>query len=128
MKTLFALTLLTTSCAPRPDDEALRKITDSIRAPRTNPFVWVDSNGYILRLNGVFGAVARLNKVDELEALLLQLPLECWPLGKVVTMSPKPVLSGPPESQQRQRQDDYWLALVKMLKSHNIQADMIPPA
>jgi hypothetical protein len=68
---------------PAPKDEAIRKILDGRHW--LNPYIIVNVKGYELILHDQPRTEARLN-LDELETALLRLPLDRWPLGKVVAV------------------------------------------
>ena len=124
-KFVFALiTLIVSSCAPKPvidsiqppNDEAIKKIRDY--RDWHNPFIVVYAEGYALNQS----QQNVLLNLDELETALLRLPLNSWPLGKVVGVQPNAI--SPKEPQQT----DNFLALRKMLKSHGIRDEDLPPA
>jgi len=68
---------------PAPKDEEIRKI----RTPDKwqNPYVIISADGYELILADKKRSNRNLT-LDELETTLLDLPLERWPLGKVIAV------------------------------------------
>jgi hypothetical protein len=104
---------------PAPDDDEIRKIrtTDQWH----NPFIIVHRDGYELILHDQTRSQVLLN-LNELEESLLKMPLERWPLGRVVAVS---------ESGLRSPGDDATIAsklktLKRMLEPHKLRIDQWP--
>ena len=99
---------------PAPDDDEIRKIRTADQWH--NPFIIVHGDGYELILRDQPRSQVLLN-VNELEHSLLKMPLERWPLGRVVAVS---------ESGLRSPGDDAKIAsnlktLKRMLESHKLR-------
>jgi hypothetical protein len=106
---------------PVPNDEEIRKIRTTDKWH--NPFVMVHRDGYELILREQPRS-QRLLSLKELEQTLLKIPLERWPLGKVVAVQ---------EIGLRIPGDDTKIAfnlkaLKRMLGSHKIRVDRWPTA
>jgi len=106
---------------PAPDDQEIRKIRtgDEWR----NPYVIVHRDGYELILHDEPRHPPHLS-LDDLEQTLLKMPLERWPLGKVVAVQ---------ESGLQSPGDDANIAsnlkaLKRMLESHRLRVDLWPSA
>jgi hypothetical protein len=98
---------------PAPKDAEIRKILTP--GKWHNPYVIVASDGYELIL-GDKKRSNRLLTLDELENTLLDLPLERWPLGKIIAVQ---------EAGLRSPGDDLQIssnlqALKRMLQSYKI--------
>lgn len=104
---------------PPPNDKEIRKIrrADEWR----NPFVIVNADGYELILNNEQRRPVLLT-LDELEQTLLKLPLERWPLGKVIAVAENGLRS-PGDNPQIASNVK---ALIRMLKSHKLRVDQWP--
>jgi len=68
---------------PAPNDKEISKIRTANQWH--NPYVFVDSDGYELVLHDQPRG-QKLLTLDELEQSLLRLPLQRWPLGRVVAV------------------------------------------
>ena len=106
---------------PDPNDEEIRKIQTF--EEWHNPYVMVERDRYELIFQGQPRTATRLT-LDELEDGLLKLPRERWPLGRVV---------GVQEIAIRTRGDDdkiteNWKALIRMLTTHRVRANLWPTA
>jgi hypothetical protein len=106
---------------PAPKDEAIRKITDFRHW--LNPYIAIDLKGYYLILHDQPRTEVLLN-LDQLETALLRLPLDHWPLGKVVAASENGTSVSTSDPQMVQN----LTALRRMLKSHGVRVDLWPPA
>jgi hypothetical protein len=104
---------------PEPDQEAISRIRDA--QAWTNPYVVVYCEGYELILHGAPRQDLKLS-LRSLESALLRLPIERWPLGRVVAVSEVGI--GACDDNSRMPQN---LERVKaMLDSHRIRADFWP--
>jgi hypothetical protein len=106
---------------PAPHDDVIRQIRAADEWH--NPFIIVHRDGYELILHNQPRSQQSLT-LEELEQSLLRLPLEWWPLGKVIAAS---------ESGLRSPGDDAKIAsnlkaLKRMLKSHKLRIDQWPGA
>src|SRR5436190_14433909 len=106
---------------PAPDDQEIRKIRTGDEWH--NPYVIVHRDGYELILHDQPRRDLHLS-LDDLEQSLLKMPLERWPLGKVVAVQ---------ESGLRSPGDDANIAsnlkvLKRMLESHKLRVDLWPSA
>src|SRR4030095_10025406 len=104
---------------PAPDDKEISKIRTGNQWH--NPYAIVTADGYELILHGQPRDQKLLN-LDELEEALLKLPLQRWPLGRVVAVQ---------EAGLRDPADTATIAahsgaLMRMLKSHKLRADQWP--
>jgi len=104
---------------PAPNDDVIRQIRAADEWH--NPFIIVHRDGYAAVLHHQPRSQQSLT-LEELEQSLLQLPLERWPLGKVIAVS---------ESGLRSPGDDEKIAanlksLKRMLKSHKLRIDQWP--
>ena len=106
---------------PAPKDEAIRKILDFRHW--LNPYITIDVKGYELILHDQPRTEVLLN-LDQLETALLRLPLDHWPLGKVVAASENGISVSASDPQMVQN----LAALRRMLKSHGVRVDLWPPA
>ncbi len=106
---------------PAPNDDEIRKIRTADQWH--NPFVVVHRDGYELILHDQPRSQALLN-LDELERTLRKMPVERWPLGKVIAVE---------EIALRSSGDDAKIAsnlkaLKRMLESHKVRVDQWPSA
>jgi hypothetical protein len=104
---------------PAPNDEEIRKIRTADQWH--NPYVIVHCDGYQLVHHDQPSSQAPLT-LDELEETLLKMPVERWPLGRVVAVQ---------ESGLRSPGDGARIAcnlsaLKRMLESHNVRVDQWP--
>jgi hypothetical protein len=104
---------------PAPNDKEIAKIRTG--KEWHNPYVIVTSDGYELILHDQPRS-QKLLTLDELEQAFLKLPLQRWPLGRVVAVQ---------EAGLRSPGDDPKIAanleaLMRMLKSHKLRADQWP--
>jgi hypothetical protein len=104
---------------PAPDDQEIRKIRSADEWH--NPYVIVCRDGYELILHDQARSQVLLS-LDELEKALVKMPLERWPLGKVVAVQ---------EIGLRSPGDDTKIglnlkAVIRMLGSHKVRVDRWP--
>ena len=104
---------------PAPNDEEIRKLRSADQWH--NPYVMVYRDSYELILHDQARSEARLS-LDELQATLLKMPRERWPLGRVVAVQ---------EIALRSPGDDAKIAvtvkaLKDMLQSHKVRVDQWP--
>lgn len=104
---------------PAPDDQEIRKIRSADEWH--NPYVVVRRDGYELILPEQPRSQVLLS-LDELEKALLKMPLERWPLGKIVAVQ---------EIELRSPGDDTKIglnlkAVIRMLGSHNVRVGRWP--
>ena len=106
---------------PEPNDEEIRKI----RTPEQwhNPFVVVDSDGYELILHDQPRTAVGMS-LCELEKALLKLPLERWPLGRVVAVSENGLRSPGDNEKIAKNLEE----LKRMLRSHKLRVELWPSA
>jgi hypothetical protein len=110
-----------TDFVPAPNDEEIRKIRTADEWH--NPYVMVYRDAYELILHDQARTEARLS-LAELEATILKMPRERWPLGRVVAVQ---------EIALRSAGDDAKIAvamkaLKRMLQSHKVRVDRWPTA
>jgi hypothetical protein len=106
---------------PTPDYQEIRKIRTG--DAWHNPYVIVDRDGYELILHNQPRRDLHLS-LDDLEQTLLKVPLEQWPLGKVVAVQ---------ETGLRSPGDNAKIAsnlkaVKRMLESHKLRVDLWPSA
>jgi len=106
---------------PGPRDEDIRKVRTA--EDWHNPYVMVYRNSFELILPDRPRTSERVSLV-EIEKSLLDLPLESWPLGRVVAVQ---------EIAIRSAGDDQKIArniraLKRMLQSHKVRVDLWPTA
>jgi hypothetical protein len=106
---------------PEPKDEEIRKIRTA--EDWHNPSVIVYRDSFELILHDRPRTSERVSLV-EIEKSLLELPLACWPLGRVVAVQ---------EVALRSVGDDEKIAtnieaLKRMLQSHKVRVDLWPTA
>ena len=106
---------------PDPNDEAIQQITDA--TDWHNPYVIVNRSDYELILRDEPRASTGLS-LAELEAKLMSLPVDQWPLGRVVAVQENGVRS-PGDDELI---DNSLQALKRMLETHKVRADLWPTA
>ena len=106
---------------PEPNDEEIRKI----QTPEQwhNPFVIVDGDGYELILHDQPRTAVGMS-LCELEKALLKLPLERWPLGRVVAVSENGLRS-PGDNEKIAKNVE---ELKRMLRSHKLRVNDLWPS
>jgi hypothetical protein len=108
-----------TNLLPLPNDQEIRKIRTANQWH--NPYVMVCRDGYELILHDQPRSQVVLS-LDELEKALLKVPLERWPLGRVVAVQ---------EIGLRSPGDHTNIglnlkAVIRMLGSHKVRVDRRP--
>lgn len=104
---------------PSPNDQETRKIRSANEWH--NPYVMVCRDGYELILHDQPRTQAILN-LDELEKALLKMPLERWPLGRVVAVQ-ETGLRSPGDHTKIELS---LKAVIRMLGSHKVRVDRWP--
>jgi hypothetical protein len=104
---------------PFPNDQEIRKIRSANEWH--NPYVMVCRDGYQLILHDGPRTQVILN-LDELEQALLKLPLERWPLGRVVAVQ-ETGLRSPGDHTKIELS---LKAVIRMLGSHKVRVDRWP--
>jgi hypothetical protein len=106
---------------PEPDQNAIRQIRTA--EDWHNPYVMVCPDGYELILRGRPRTAERLS-LREFEKTLLTLPLERWPLGRVIAIQENALRSKGDDERIEENLD----ALKRMLELHKIRTDLWPTA
>jgi hypothetical protein len=88
-----------------------------------NPFLVIHPEGIEVRRQGDAQNIDR-GTVERTEKILLALPREAWPMGRVVAVTEQSLLSGNDEAQIAK----HSLALSQMLESHGIRIERWPTA
>jgi hypothetical protein len=106
---------------PAPNDKEISKMRTA--SQWHNPFVMVNGDGYELIVHDQPRG-QKLLTLDELEQALLKLPIEGWPLGRVVAVQEnglRPPGDGPKIAANVEM-------LKRMFESHKLRADQIWPS
>jgi len=106
---------------PEPNDNEIRKIRTAEQWH--NPYVMVHRDGYELILRDQSRTTIRMN-LGELEKALLKMPLERWPLGRVVAVQENVIRSAGDDEKIAKNIE----ALKRMLQSHKVRVDLWPTA
>ena len=104
---------------PEPNDEEIRKIRTAKQWH--NPYVMVYGDDYELILHDQSRTAVRMS-LGELEEALLKMPLEQWPLGRVVAVS-EIGLRNPDDNEKVTKNLE---ELKCMLLSHKLRVDLWP--
>jgi hypothetical protein len=106
---------------PKPRDEEIRKIRIAEDWP--NPYVMVYRQGFELILHDRPRMSERVSLVG-IEKSLLDLPLERWPLGRVVAVQENAIRSAGNDEKIAKNIE----ALKRMLRSHKVRVHLWPTA
>jgi hypothetical protein len=106
---------------PEPKDEKIRKIRTA--EDWHNPYVMVYRDSFELILHDRPRTPEKL-RLAELEKSLLDLPLERWPLGRVVAVQEIAIRSVGDDEKIAKNIE----ALKRMLQSHKVRVDLWPTA
>lgn len=102
---------------PKPRDAEIRRIRSADEWP--NPYIVVSSDGFELVL-GHGGDSIKKAHLPEIEEVLLNLPVQSWPLGRIVAVTENG-LRNPGEDLTKQREE-----VQRMLKARKVRVELWP--